>query len=1057
MKQQSSTLESLLVDLQERAKELNCLYAIEEVLSESNLELEVIFKKIVGIIPPGFQYSHICKVRIAYRGRNYELQGLEVTPWSLKSEIIYQGKQLGAIWAYYNKRMPDADEGPFLKEERRLMNTIADRIAHYIFYQTIKPHFEEVESKKKKLEKTGKDDWKVILDLLRATDQKLYFRISRKMMNYLVYNGVEEATQLLQDLGSKQGVKEDIIADVNKPRARKTIGNLLKISGKSFQIAAENISNAEISQLVQKWIIEDKSIFLFQVLENQNASMSDIADALTRFVHAVPNPEELPESVRKGVSVSLIRRFFTDQLEYINVAKEYIKIKDFSKIIKKIIHIPKSHGKVGGKSSGLFLAYQILKRNEDGIRTFKNIKTPMTWYITSDALSDFLHYNNLADVLEQKYKPVDQVRLEHPHIEQVFKNSFFQPEIIRGLTRALEDFGDGPLIVRSSSLLEDRMGSAFSGKYKSLFIPNIGTFEERLEQLSDAVAEVYASTFGPDPIEYRAQMGLLDFNEEMGIMIMKVVGKQLGKYFMPAYAGVAFSNNEFRWSPRIGREDGLVRMVPGLGTRAVDRVGDDYPVLIAPGQPGLRVNVTAEEVMRYAPKYMDVINLETKTFETIDVDGFLKEFGEQCKFINQYVSQLKDGHLSRPIGLNVDFNKDDFVYTFEGLISNSPFVKQVKYILKTLQEKLNFPVDIEFASDGEDFYLLQCRPQCYSIDDVAMEIPKNIPEDKVVFSANRFVSNGLVQDITHIVYVVPEVYSEVENLEKLNEIGKIIGKLNKLLPKKHFILMGPGRWGSRGDIKLGVKITYADINNTAMLIEIARKKGNYKPDLSFGTHFFQDLVEASIRYLPLYPDEKENHFNDSFLLEMNNELGEILPECKDFSDVVKVIDVRNVTDGDVLKVLLNADQDKAVAFVSPPGDEDKEEITKLTYGKRNSKAHWRWRMQMANSIAEKLDQEKFGVKDIYLIGSVKNATAGPGSDIDILIHFRGNKNQKVSLVNWLNGWNGALSEANYIRTGLKYDDILDVHFITDDDIKNKTSYGIKINAITDPAKKLPMV
>ena len=115
--------------------------------------------------------------------------------------------------------------------------------------------------------------------------------------------------------------------------------------------------------------------------------------------------------------------------------------------------------------------------------------------------------------------------------------------------------------------------------------------------------------FGPDPIQYRAGRNLLDVHEEMGIMIQEVVGTRVGRYFLPAFSGVAFSNNEFRWSPRIRREDGLVRLVPGLGTRAVDRLSDDYPVLVAPGQPGLRVNASLDEVVRYSPKMVDLIDL----------------------------------------------------------------------------------------------------------------------------------------------------------------------------------------------------------------------------------------------------------------------------------------------------------------------------------------------------------------------------------------------------------------------------------------------------------------
>ena len=182
------------------------------------------------------------------------------------------------------------------------------------------------------------------------------------------------------------------------------------------------------------------------------------------------------------------------------------------------------------------------------------------------------------------------------------------------------------------------MGAAFSGKYKSLFLANQGSKQERLDAVMDAIAEVYASTFSPDPIEYRSERGLIDFGEEMGIMIQEVVGKKVGKYYLPAYAGVAVSNNEFRWSPRIKRKDGLVRLVPGLGTRAVDRLSDDYPILVAPGQPNLRVNVTTDEVIRYSPEKIDVINLETNDFETLDIRDFLKEVGYELPAVNKMVS-----------------------------------------------------------------------------------------------------------------------------------------------------------------------------------------------------------------------------------------------------------------------------------------------------------------------------------------------------------------------------------------------------------------------------------
>ena len=121
-----------------------------------------------------------------------------------------------------------------------------------------------------------------------------------------------------------------------------------------------------------------------------------------------------------------------------------------------------------------------------------------------------------------------------------------------------------------------------------------------------------------------------------------------------------------------------------------------------------------------------------------------------------------------------------------------------------------------------------------------------------------------MEDIEYLVYVDPAEYDSLPTMEELIQVGRTIGELNSKLPRQKFILMGPGRWGSRGDIKLGVRVGYSDINNTAMLIEVAKKKKDYVPEVSFGTHFFQDLVEARIRYLPLYPDEKNMVFNEKF-------------------------------------------------------------------------------------------------------------------------------------------------------------------------------------------------
>lgn len=1048
----NDTIESIVRDLTERAKELNCLYAVEELTSAADVSLEEVFRGVIEAIPAGWQYPGACQARITYNGVDHQAPHFVSSPWVQRATIQVQGEPVGTVEVYYTEQVPAANEGPFLWEERKLIDTIADRLGSCITHRRLLGAMQDWRLARQELGRHTARDWSVILDLLRRTDQNLLLRVARKMINHLCWSGVKEANSLLQQL--RVG-PPDVEFDANQPGRRDTLPASDTLVDEAFRIAAVHLSDEEIVVCIHKWIKQDRASFLVNVLENAHTSLAEVADALHRYRHATHGEIELSPAALKGLRVALVHRFLTGQLEFVNVAKNYVDIADFHELMQRIIYPAEGHGKIGGKGAGLFLAHKIIRRHgaEAGLGA---VQVPRTWYITSDGLYDFVHSNHLEDVLTHKYKDIEEIRQEYPDIIQVFKHSHFPPDIVKGLSVALDELGERPLIVRSSSLLEDRFGAAFSGKYKSLFLTNQGSKQERLSALTDAIAEVYASTFSPDPIEYRAERNLLDFQEGMAILIQEVVGTKVGNYFLPAFAGVAFSHNEFRWSPRIQREDGLARLVPGLGTRAVDRLGDDFPILCAPGQPGLRVNATPEEVVRYSPRYLDALNLATSRFETVEIAAFLRECGGQMPGVEQLVSVYKDSHLRQPLLGQIDFERDDLAITFEGLLTRTPFIKQVRGLLTLLQEKLGTPADIEFASDGRQLYLLQCRAQNPAKYCAPAPIPRDLPRERLVFTANRYVSNGHVPNITHIVYVDPEKYSRLDSLDQLVAVGRAVGRLNKLLPKRQFVLMGPGRWGSRGDIKLGVRVTYSDINNSALLVEIARKKGDYTPDLSFGTHFFQDLVEAAIRYLPLYPDEEGVVFNEPFLTRSGNILADLAPEYRGLTDTVHVIDVPRAADGQVLCVLMNADLDEAVGVLVPPAAElpSADEIEALHEPQRGQ--DWRWRQRMAERIATELDPGRFGVQGLYLIGSVKNATAGPASDIDVLVHFRGTTEQRAALEVWLEGWSLCLSEMNYLRTGYKTAGLLDAHIVTDEDIASRTSFAVKIDAVTDAARPLPL-
>ncbi|MCX6834436.1 MAG: pyruvate, phosphate dikinase, partial [candidate division Zixibacteria bacterium] len=509
--------------------------------------------------------------------------------------------------------------------------------------------------------------WQIALDTIKRANRELYESISRKMLNYLCWCGIPEAEPLLRSYhpARLRFEKDEYAGEWNTPREGHGLGFSTFLGTRVFSVAADHFDSDHIMHLIRSWVQEDKQSFLVQLVSS-NLHTSTVADLIRRYHDLSQEPGFVPITRTRGVLIALIRRFLSEDRRYVDIAKDLVSINDFHYLLERAIHSAESHGRLGGKSAGLYLANQM------------------------------------------------QVRLEYPCISQAFKSVAFPADITRGLSYALDDFGVHPIIVRSSSLLEDSVGAAFCGKYKSLFLANQGSKRRRLEALTDAIAEVYASTFGPDPIEYRADRGLLDYNEEMGIMIQEVVGRRIGKYFFPAFAGVAFSSNEFRWSPRVRREDGLLRMVPGLGTRAVDRLSDDYPVLVSPGQPNLKVNASPEDTWRYSPRYIDVLNLENESLESIRIDAFLTDVGNEYPEMEKIFSVYRDDQIREIRMTGIDAANEAPVATFNNLIARTPFITQIQTVLRTLEETLHYPVDIEFASDGLTLHLLQCRPQSHS-------------------------------------------------------------------------------------------------------------------------------------------------------------------------------------------------------------------------------------------------------------------------------------------------------------------------------------------------------
>lgn len=702
------------------------------------------------------------------------------------------------------------------------------------------------------------------------------------------------------------------------------VWQLRKARVRDFQtdaIFAANLGNVLLDQIIQEELGNQPSPSVSSGL-NFNPELSPWEVLFRQGEIYEQLPEEEREQSRhhlEEIKVVLIKRMVSDQLPYIGVAKRIFDIADLRYIYERRI----GTGKIGGKSAGLMLAWRILQQDlGDEYETHKHVAIPDSYFIGTEVIYEFRLMNGLDHYMNQKYRPLAEIRDEYPQIVEAHLAGEFPQAIIDQLKEMLAVMGDSPLVVRSSSLLEDNFGYAFAGKYDSYFCPNQGTPEENLQDLLEAIKRVFASTLNPDAILYRQRHGLIDYDERMAILIQRALGRPYGRYYFPTLAGVGFSQNPFRWNNKIRREDGFLRMVWGYGTRAVDRVANDYPRLIALSHPQLRPETSAHAIRQYSQWYIDVIDIEENSFKTVHIYDVLDE---KYPFIRYIASVNRDDYLQEILSTVSLRRDDDFILTFNTLTKDRSFIDLMRTSLQRLEATYQRPVDTEFAIDiipGHPqteyrLHVLQCRPLSQRAEDRAVAIPRNLPPERILFTSHRLVPDGRAEGIRYIAYVEPQAYYGLHDNIVKHEIGRAVGRLNKHLENERFILMGPGRWGS-ANIDLGVHVTYADIFNTKVLIEMAVAHNGNIPELSYGTHFFQDLVEAGIHSLALHlgagPDSAT--FNQEFFDESPNYLPELQPEDAALAPYLKVIDLDRLPGKPRLNVLMNGAREEAIGYLA---------------------------------------------------------------------------------------------------------------------------------------------
>jgi hypothetical protein len=596
------------------------------------------------------------------------------------------------------------------------------------------------------------------------------------------------------------------------------------------------------------------------------------------------------------------------------LSDEYLALHDLLQIRNRLI----GSGRIGGKAAGMLLARHILRKGSEGMDFSSLLEEHDSFYIGSDVFFTFLINNDLFR-LRLRLTRNSQISMEElERVERRFLEGRFPDEIMEQFKDLLDYFGQAPIIVRSSSLLEDGFGNAFAGKYRSEFCANQGSPEMRLEAFLEAVKLVYASAVNPDALAYRRQRGLGEADEQMAILVQRVSGSRYKSFFFPSLAGVAFSRNLYQWTDRIDPAQGIVRLVFGLGTRAVNREGTDYPRLIAVSHPLLRPEV-GSRIAFYSQREVDVLDLEENEFRSVPLSEVTR--GGDYPGLELFVSTMENGFISDPEGARIG-NPAASIITFNNLLARTDFMKWMKALLAKLEAAYGYPVDTEFtasldASTGKpSLNLVQCRPMRAPGRVEGVVLPEKVPGNLVLFRVSRTVSGGVVKDIRYIVYIDPKAYAVKAPLDIKRQIGRIVGEINRHpeIIRDRIIMMGPGRWGS-SNIMLGVNTTYSDINNASVLVEVAREEAGHVPDVSFGTHFFLDLVESQIIYLPLYPDDPSADFNFAFFESSPNSLGKFVNGAEKLEEFIKVIDVPLAAGNRYAQVVADPHTGRAMCFL----------------------------------------------------------------------------------------------------------------------------------------------
>lgn len=566
-------------------------------------------------------------------------------------------------------------------------------------------------------------------------------------------------------------------------------------------------------------------------------------------------------------------------------------------------------GLIGGKTVGMLLARAILKRANP--RYVELLEEHDSFFIGSDVFYTFLVRNGIWKVRQNQRDPARFLEGAEEARHMIIRGDF--PDyILQQLDEMLDYFGPSPFIVRSSSLLEDNYGNSYAGKYDSVFCANQGPRERRRQDLLAAIKTIYASSMSERALNYRAHRGALDKDEQMALLVMRVSGAAYGHYFYPQAAGVAFSFNPYAWSPDIDPQAGVMRLVFGLGTRAVDRADDDHTRIVALNAPDKRPEGNFEAALQYTQRRVDCLDLESNQPVSELFSDLTRTLPEDLP-LDQFAAA---DFVSLPDGRQVERRR----LTFDKLLKETPFVEDMRDILRVLREAYDYPVDIEFTMNFVDdknyrINLVQCRPlQVQGVGAVSLPEIKVPQKNRIIEARGAVVGQSRLIPVDRLIYVVPALYGQLPQQERY-AVARLIGEINRTsAPDSTTMLLGPGRWGTSSP-ELGIPVVFSDISRVSVLCEIVAMHEHLVPDVSLGTHFLNELVENNMLYLALFPKQGDNFINEEFFRQGRNRLLDLIPSAEKWAQTVQVIETTDLPSG--IRLRADAVEQKVICYLTP--------------------------------------------------------------------------------------------------------------------------------------------